>query len=132
MLPVLESEHTHLLFGCYLFVTNANTHTCVHTHTVQPLVPFPVLTTIHTSHTRFFLLRHTLPFLFCQFLGSAAVICCCHLTLSAQIYTAFCICRARTFTFSLLLSIFAFLFHHLDRARRRIFFKLQRIGTLLI
>lgn len=36
MLPVLESVHTHLLFGCYLFATNAKTHTCTHTHRAAP------------------------------------------------------------------------------------------------
>lgn len=91
MLPVSESEHARLLSGCYLFVTNANTHTRAHTQHAA-LVRFPFLTTTLASltHTRthtfafplpaltrcFFSLTHT----FCRFLGSAAVICCCHLT----------------------------------------------------
>lgn len=91
MLPLSESEHARLLSGCYLFVTNANTHTRAHTQHAA-LVRFPFLTTTLASltHTRthtfafplpaltrcFFSLTHT----FCRFLGSAAVICCCHLT----------------------------------------------------
>lgn len=57
MLPVSESEHARLLSGCYLFVTNANTHTRAHTQHAA-LVRFPFLTTTLASltHTR----AHTL------------------------------------------------------------------------
>lgn len=86
MLPVSESERAHLLFGCYLFVTNAKTHTRtrIHTRTMQEphALSFPHYHS-HITHS-LFSCSDTLPFpltrAFCQFLGSAAVICCCHLT----------------------------------------------------
>lgn len=74
-----------------IYLSQTPTHTQAHTQHAA-LVHFPFLTTTLASltHTRthtfafplpaltrcFFSLTHT----FCRFLGSAAVICCCHLT----------------------------------------------------
>lgn len=86
MLPVSESERAHLLFGCYLFVTNAKTHTRTPLHTCTMQAPHALSFPHYHSHIThsLFSCSDTLPFpltrAFCQFLGSAAVICCCHLT----------------------------------------------------
>ena len=84
MLLVSKSERSHLLYGCYL--SQMLTHTHTHTHTMQLSCPFPFsLLLSHHAHSSLllFLLWHaavSLTHTFWQFLGSTAVIRCCHLT----------------------------------------------------